>query len=260
MCLLAFAIDSHPGFPFVFVGNRDEFHARPARAAHWWEDAGDVFGGRDLEAGGAWLGVRKDGRFAVLTNFRDPDVRRSNAPSRGELVRQFLAGPMQLDEMHAWLRAEASAFSGFNIIYGWLQPERPELWYFSNAAEGEFPRPVAPGIHGLSNHLLDTPWPKVQRSTRRLDEVLQSGEIDHAATLALLDDTEAAADSDLPDTGIPAEWERLLSAPRIVSPEYGTRASSSILLDSQGVVHFHERSFDASGAVSGDSSSRFELA
>ncbi|MDX1442585.1 MAG: NRDE family protein [Gammaproteobacteria bacterium] len=258
MCLLAFAINAHPQYPFVFAGNRDEFHARETAAAHWWDEATDVFGGRDLEAGGAWLGMQRDGYFAVLTNFRDPDQKKPGAPSRGELVREFLAGPLDMNDMHEWLLRDGASYAGFNIIYGRLGSE-PQLYWYSNAGGPEQPLLLEEGIHGLSNHLLDTPWPKVQRTTQGLDNVLHNDDVEHDMLQDLLDDPRPAADAHLPDTGIPTEWERLLSAPKIISSEYGTRASTTLLLDRQGNASFVERSFDMAGREQDRREARFRV-
>ena len=257
MCLLAFAINAHADYPFVFAGNRDEFHERATAAAHWWEDAPDVFGGRDLEAGGTWLGIRRDGRFAVLTNFRDPEQRSAGAPSRGQLPRDFLANRLSDDDMHRWLREEGNRFAGFNIIYGSLAVESPQLWYFSNVFSKPEPYLLDDGIHGLSNHLLNTPWPKVRRSTGELERVLANDCIEHEQLQALLADTTPADDGELPDTGIPLEWERLLSAPRIISPRYGTRASTSLLLHRSGELSMMESGLDAAGNTENTAFARF---
>lgn len=262
MCLLAFSLDNHPRYRFVLAGNRDEFHARPTAEAHWWEDAPTVFGGRDLEAGGAWLGLRTDGRFAVLTNFRDVDLKQPDAPSRGELVREFLATDMRVSDMHEWLRSDGSGYAGFNIIYGHLasaQESTVSLWYFSNAAGDRLVHPIEPGIHGLSNHLLNTPWPKVRRTVSRMEEMVYRDTVDHPELLAMLDDPQPAEDGELPDTGIPLEWEKRLSAPKIISDRYGTRASTTLLVDRHGVASLHERSFNAEGEIQGETGARFEL-
>lgn len=240
MCLLVFALNAHEEYPFVFAGNRDERHDRPTRDAHWWEDAPQVLGGRDLAAGGAWLGVTRSGRFAVVTNYRDPAVYQPNARSRGELVHRFLREDIAPEHYLEHLRREAAEYNGFNLLFGRLDA----LWYFSN--RGGFAGAVEPGVHGLSNHLLDTPWPKVERSRKRLNRALQ-GEPEPAGLLELLDDTQAAASEDLPDTGIGRDWERQLSPPRIVAPGYGTRASTVIRLHRSGRVDFIERPFDAEG-------------
>lgn len=260
MCLLTFAIDEHADYPFIFAGNRDEFHARPTASAQWWEDAPDVFGGRDLEAGGTWLGIRRDGRFAVVTNYRDPDLKPADALSRGELVRRFLATNLSMSDMHAWLIDDAVRFAGFNLLYGQLQVNNPagNLWYFSNVLDTG-PERLQSGIHGLSNHLLDTPWPKVVRTRERLADIIRTGETGHDALLDMLDDPEPADDDDLPDTGIPLDWERRLSAPKIISDTYGTRAATTLLLDRHGRLSFRERSFDATGSAQKDIPARFEL-
>lgn len=258
MCLLAFAINEHPDYPFVFVGNRDEFHDRETAGAHWWKDAPHVFGGRDLEAGGAWLGVGREGRFAVLTNFRDPDQHKPGAPSRGELAREFLAEQMDDREMGDWLLEEGRNYAGFNILYGKLGPE-PDIAWYSNVGGLPAPQRVQPGIHGLSNHLLDTPWPKVERTTAALQRILAAGNVSHDQLQSILADRRPATDERLPETGIPLEWERLLSAPMIVSARYGTRASTSVLLDRDGNLSFRETSLDRDGKPVDVAATRFRL-
>lgn len=246
MCLLAFAWRTHPRYRFVFAGNRDEFHSRPAAQAGWWPDAPDVFGGRDLEAGGSWLGLRRDARFAVVTNFREPDRRPAGKRSRGELVTRFLAGDMSADEYLDFLHEHADDYAGFNLLFADLSDDNA-FHYFSNRDH----RPVAlgPGVHALSNHLLDTPWPKVRRLRAAFVAELDNDEPSVDALLDMLADTRPAEDDELPATGLSPEWERRLSAPKIVGPEYGTRASTVILVGSDGSMQFVERSFRANGAV-----------
>lgn len=258
MCLLAFAWQTHPHYRFVFAGNRDEFHARPARAANWWQDAPDVFGGRDLEAGGSWMGLRKDGRFAVVTNFREPDLRPAGMRTRGELVTRFLAENSSSTEYLEHLRATRADYAGYNLVFGDLLSTTNELHYFSNR-EGEA-SPLDAGVHALSNHLLNTPWPKVARLREQFAGELGKPEPAIESLLGFLGDTRPAQGHELPDTGLSPEWERLLSSPRIVSPEYGTRASTVILVERDGRMHFHERRFTAEGAVEADTEQHFEAA
>lgn len=256
MCLLAFAWNTHPRYRFVFAGNRDEFHARPAAAAEWWQDAPDVFGGRDLEAGGSWLGLRRDGRFAVVTNFREPDRRPAGVRSRGELVTRFLADSSNASAYLAELRRTGDEYAGYNLVFGDLLAPNNDLHYFSNR-EGEA-SPLAHGLHALSNHLLNTPWPKVARLRSRFTTELDKPEPAIDALLGFLGDTEPAGDNEMPATGLSPEWERLLSAPKVVSPEYGTRASTVILVEHGGRMHFHERRFTVSGGVESDTEQHFE--
>jgi len=238
MCLILLAWKAHPHYPLVVAANRDEFFARPTASADFWPEAPHVLGGRDLQAGGTWLGVTRDGRFAALTNYRDPAQVRTDAPSRGELVARFLRGAERPPEFAAWLESMAGACNGFNLIYG----DTTALHYFSNC--GERPRRLDAGIYGLSNHLLDTPWPKVAKGKSALALALQALP-DDAPLMAVLRDDSPAADEDLPRTGVSLEWERLLSAAFVRSPAYGTRSSTVLIVDANGRMRFDEVSFDA---------------
>ena len=242
MCLLVFAWKSHPDYPLVFAGNRDELHARPASAAGFWDDAPQVLGGRDLEAGGTWLGITAGGRFAVVTNYRarlDP----AKAPrSRGELTADFLHSDISVDTYLQTVAKRANKYGAFSLIVG----DRDALWYFSNRGEPE-PRAVTPGIHGLSNHLLDTPWPKVTRSVAALDQLMQQRMMNNETLFELLAERTPAAEAQLPDTGIGQERERRVSPVFVVNPVYGTRCSSVVFLHADGQARFAERRFDAAG-------------
>lgn len=236
MCLILMAWQVHPDYPLVVAANRDEFFSRRTAAADFWGDAPDVLAGRDLEAGGTWLGVTRAGRFAALTNFRDPARNKTGAPSRGELVSRFLSGRQSPLEYLAELEAVAAAHNGFNLLFGDME----SLWCFSNCGEGE--QAFAPGIYGLSNHLLDTPWPKVARGKSALKAALLALP-DEAPLFALLRDDSVAPDENLPRTGVSLEWERLLSAAFISSPSYGTRSATVLLRDASGRVRFIEQGF-----------------
>jgi uncharacterized protein with NRDE domain len=220
MCLLILAWRDQPGSRLLLLGNRDELHARPAAAADWWQDAPGVIGGRDLEAGGSWLGLRRDGRFAVVTNVREADFLRGD-----ETPERYVAG------------LGMASFAGYNLICG----DRDSVWYASNRA---VERPLGPGVYALSNATLDAPWPKVERLRARFAEARRDGE---EALFALLADRKPATDGALPDTGLGLERERLLSAPFVISPSYGTRASYLVSLDDEGRGRFVERSFDRDG-------------
>jgi len=241
MCLLVFAWQTHPDYPLIFAGNRDERHARAASSAAFWEDAPEVLAGRDLEAGGAWVGVTSAGRFAVVTNYREgldpPKAKRS----RGELVAEFLRGHMAAHDYVEQLRCRQQDYGAFSFLAG----DRRELHYVSN--RDNHPGPVAPGIHGLSNHLLDTPWPKVERSRARLGLLLEQSAVSSAALLRLLSDRQEADAAELPDTGIGAELEKRVSAPFVVNPVYGTRCSTAVRLHADGSLRFAERVFTPAG-------------
>jgi uncharacterized protein with NRDE domain len=242
MCLLIMACQYRIDYPLIIAANRDEFFERPSAALDFWEADGDILAGRDLRGGGTWMGLHRSGRLAAITNFREPQRFRPEAPSRGHLVSSYLGGRRTAAEYLAALAKNGGDYNGFNLVAG-----RPAaLHYYSN--RGPAPQPVAPGIHGLSNHLLDTPWPKVRRATEAMAKVLgRSGRPDPEALLALLGDRHRPPDGELPDTGIGLEWERLLSTAFIQSPAYGTRASSVLLVAADGATEFIERTFAPDG-------------
>ncbi|HEY1773992.1 MAG TPA: NRDE family protein [Gammaproteobacteria bacterium] len=242
MCLLAFAWKTHPDFPLVLAGNRDERHARASAAAGLWFDAPQVLAGRDLEAGGTWLGTTTGGRLAVVTNYRE-GLNPVKAPrSRGALTANFLASETSPQAYVESLRPHAGEYGAFSLICG----TGDSLWYFSN--RGGDPAPIAPGIHALSNHLLDTPWPKVQTAKARLKLLLDGGAVTTDALFRLLADrAPAPLDAPLPDTGIGAELERRVSATFVLDPVYGTRCSTLLLCDGRSGMRFAERRFDATG-------------
>jgi uncharacterized protein with NRDE domain len=239
------------------AANRDEFHARPTASAEWWPDHPEILAGRDLEAGGTWLGVTRTGRFAALTNYRDPERRREAAagaatPSRGALVTSVLESGASVAQSLGYLREVGANYNGFNLIFS--DGERLGI-YESVRGSG---RELAPGIYGLSNHLLDTPWPKVQIAKNRLQAALL-GLTDTAPLLELLRDDRPASDALLPQTGVSLEWERLLSSAFVRAPDYGTRCSTIIRIEREGRAYFDEWSWDSIGADIGRISLQFEL-
>jgi uncharacterized protein with NRDE domain len=250
MCLLVFGWRQAQGLPLVLAGNRDEFHDRPAAPAEWWDE--DTLGGRDLRAGGSWLAAQRSGRFAVVTNYREPIEEGRGPRSRGELVTNYLQGDAGPTDFARKVASHGQHYAGFNLLLG--SPE--EMIYLSNRGRG--PESLAPGIYGLSNHLLDTPWPKLERTRARFAALLQGG-APVAGLMAMLADREPAADGQLPDTGIGPDWERLLSSPFIVNPYYGTRCSTVLKIMEDREMEFIERRFDAAGRVSGESAFRFAL-
>lgn len=253
MCLILFAHRAHSDYRLVVAANRDEWFDRPTAPAGFWPDAPEVFAGRDLEAHGTWLGITRSGRFAALTNFRDPGNNRPDAPSRGTLVSTFLTSRATPIAYLQSLRADAARYNGFSLLVG----DAAGLLYFSNR-EGDV-RALSPGIYGLSNHLLDVPWPKVRIGKARLAANL-GGNVNAEDLLEILDDTYTAPDEALPSTGVTREWERQLSPLRIRAGEYGTRSSTVLLVSSDGVASFVERSFTASGERSGTVRERFRAA
>ena len=240
MCLILIANDVHRRYRLVVAANRDEFYERPTARADWWQDAPGVLAGRDLQSGGTWIGVTRSGRFAAITNFRDPGAMRDDAPSRGHLVVDALTGTDHpLICLQETLRT-GEAYDGFSLLAG----DRDGLWVHSNRS-AEPPRQVGRGVFGLSNHLFDTPWPKIVTGRRALSDalVLEGDEL-VAALLEILDRRESAADDELPDTGVGVSLERVLSPIFISSPMYGTRASYVVLFDRDGEVTFVEQTFD----------------
>lgn len=237
MCLIVVGWRVHPDYPLVVAANRDEFYARPTASAARWPDAPDILGGIDLEAGGTWLGISTTGRFAAVTNVREPG-RAKGARSRGELTRNFLLSDSPAGDYARQI--DGRHYSGFNLLVS----DGEALIYCSNR-DGE-PRALPPGIYGLSNHLLDSPWPKLVQARRRFAEALPRLP-DEAGFFDLLGDQAIVPDANLPKTGVPLEWERLLSAVFVQSESYGTRASTLVLQRADGKVMVHERSFGANG-------------
>ena len=254
MCLILLAWHAHPEYPLVFAGNRDETYERPSAAADFWNDSPGIFGGRDLEKGGTWLGLTRAGRFAAVTNYRDGPARKPAPRSRGELTAGFLRGP---DQPHAYLSEvapRATSYGGFSLLVG----DRKRLSSISNRGTGIVDLPA--GVHGLSNHLLNTPWPKVARGKQRVTALLGAGEAELIkGLLDALADRTAASDADLPDTGVGTGRERELSAAFIAGERYGTRASTVLLVSRDNEVVFIERRFGALGSTLGESTRRFAL-
>lgn len=236
MCVIFFAYRQHAEYPLVLLANRDEFYARPTEAANYWNDFPEIFAGRDLVHGGTWLGVTKPGRFAAVTNFRDPFAP-TGTISRGNLVGDFLKSTDSVEEYLGKIRASAADFSGFNLLVGEINAKNQTLGYYSNRAEEI--KILAPGIYGLSNHLLDTPWRKVEKGKAELLKLIQNTEKEKF--FEILSDRSLAEDAELPDTGIGYEREKLLSAIFIETPVYGTRSSSVVLVDKNYEISLEER-------------------
>jgi uncharacterized protein with NRDE domain len=252
MCLLVLAWKAHPRYRLILAGNRDEFHDRPTAPLGWWQDDPRILAGRDLRAGGTWLGVARSGRFGIVTNFRDLQAPVEGAPSRGLLVPRFLTGATSPKEFLDDLRGAAPRYSGFNLLVGGSRA----LYYYSNRGDAN-PKVLPAGIHAISNHLLDTPWPKVRRTRELFAPLLKQPDVTAEDLFAMLANRETAPDNELPDTGLPTDWERLVSAPFIVHERYGTRCSSVLLVERTGRTILQERRFDAAGVQTG--TSRFEF-
>src|SRR3984885_13162858 len=251
MCLVLVVWKVHPLYPCVVAANRDEFHARPTAAADWWPDHPHILAGRDLQAGGTWLGLTRAGRFAALTNYRDPEQRRTDAPSRGALVAALLDSRASVAESLGHLQRVGANYNGFNVIFS--DGERLGI-YESVRGSG---RELGPGIYGLSNHLLDTQWPNAQKAKSRLEAAL-SDMSDTAPLLAFWRDDRPAPDAQLPQTGVGLEWERLLSSAFVRAPDYGTRCSTIIRIESRGRAYFDEWSWSPGGSDIGRVSMQFE--
>ena len=239
MCLILFAINQHKDYPLVVIANRDEFYARPTRSAHWWDDAPQIFAGRDMQAQGTWMGVDRRGRFAAVTNVREPGMNQDAPCSRGDLPKHFLQGNLGAE---AYLQGLAiDQYAGFNLLVA----DHSGCWFLSNRDTAI--RKIPAGIHGVSNGYFDEPWPKLETGKRALQKCLQAS-VDVESLFSILLDKDQAKDDVLPDTGVPREFERLLSSRFIHSNEYGTRASS-VLLKTSDSLSFSERNFDHSGAI-----------
>jgi len=235
----------------VVAANRDEYHARPSAPLGHWSDLPGVIGGRDLQASGTWLAVDSQCRFGIVTNFREFGRRRRSAPSRGGLIPAYLGGAAEPRDYLRALETDAPGYAGFNLLLS----DRESLWYASNRAD-EFARALPPGIYGLSNEFLDTPWPKVLRVRSRLEGLLQNPQSADRPQLvsglfALLADREPAPDDALPPSELSPEWARKLSAPFVLDPGYGTRCTTVVTLDQQGELVIAERRFAANGTASG---------
>lgn len=239
MCLLVFANNVHPNYKLIFAANRDEFYNRPSDQVDYWSEFPDLLAGRDLQAGGTWLGITKQGRFAAITNFRDLKNFRNDAPTRGNLTLDFLVNDISPLDYYNSLKETLNQFNGFNLIIGTVN----ELFYFSNKTGGL--KKLESGVHGISNAILDTPWPKVEKSKRNLKNLIEQGDIHPWEILNLLDDTSLAKDEELPDTGVGLELERMLSPVFIKSENYGTRSSTIITVDKSDNVRLVEKAYFA---------------
>ena len=237
MCLILFGFKVSRQYPFILAANRDEFYARPTARMHFWQNNPAILAGKDLEQGGTWLGVHKDGTFAALTNYRDPACIKPDAPSRGEIIIDFLESQKQAVTHFNDLKKKAGSYNGFNLLFG----TRDDIFWYSNLKNKI--EKISPGIHGLSNRFLDTPWPKVESGKKALKKILGAS-ITPQALFSILADQSAPDDSLLPHTGVELEWERILSPLFIRSDIYGTRSSTVILMDQNGGIDVTERTYD----------------
>lgn len=252
MCLLVFSYKEHPVYDLVVAANRDESYERPTRPAQFWDDQPRILAGKDLKAGGTWMGISRDGTFSALTNFRDPAIQKENAPSRGHLALEYLMKREKPAEYLHKVDEKADQYSGFNLIVG----DSNQMCYYSNQQKEI--RLLEPGLYGLSNHLIDTPWPKILSAKKALSEAIQDKSISEEDLFHLLKDEREALDENLPDTGIGRELEKKVSPVFIKGDYYGTRSSTILLINKMGEVTFEERRFKQ-GTQEIDEVSRFEF-
>ena len=245
MCILFFAIKQHPKYPVIICANRDEFHQRPTQAMHWWSKKDDneaILAGKDLQAGGTWLGLTEQGRFSALTNFRQPQLIDDNKQSRGELVLQALT--KQNVDMTKQLQKSASDYNGFNLVFGSLR----ELTCFDSVSGKQ--QKLTSGFHSLCNGALDDIWPKMALGQAQLAKTISNppeDTVDINELFSLMQNSQQARIEKLPKTGIPIDFEQLLSSIFIVSPTYGTRTTNIITLDNNGLICIYDRSYDEKG-------------
>ncbi|MGV8059272.1 MAG: NRDE family protein [Smithellaceae bacterium] len=238
MCLILFAYKIHPTYPLIVAANRDEFYDRRSSPVEFWEDAPQILAGRDLKAGGTWLGITREGKFAAITNYRDPVAFKTRAPSRGKLIKNFLRGSSSAADYVNKISKQAGLYNGFNLICA----DKADLFVYSNRADMQ---KLTAGIYSLSNRFLDTPWPKMVRGKKALAAAMtERGPALEAALFTILANRKIAPDNKLPSTGVGVEWERLLSSIFIESPSYGTRSSTVLLIGKNRWVKFVEKVFD----------------
>lgn len=253
MCIIFLAWQRHPEYPLVVAANRDEYYARPTAAAGFWEEAPQLLAGRDLQGGGTWLGITRAGRFAALTNYRRGDGKYAGAPTRGRLVSDYLLSDTPPDAYLRFLTERAGEYNGFNLLVG----DTESLHWFST--HGGEPRALDSGVYGVSNDLLDTPWPKVARGKRGFESLVGTPDMDVSAMFDLLTDRKIAVDEHLPDTGIGLARERVLSPIFVVSDDYGTRSSTVLLVRRDGRVAFHERTHSPGSDAEGTLTYEFRI-
>ncbi|MDR9416909.1 MAG: NRDE family protein [Gracilimonas sp.] len=254
MCLITFAYKTHPKFKLILAGNRDEFYARPTRKAKFWTEEGhpELLAGKDLQGGGTWLGVHKDGRWGALTNYRDFSLKKDNPPTRGELVLDYLKSSFSAPDYLESIKPKAKQYNGFNLLLG----DKNGLYHFLNQ-EREI-NTVKPGIHGLSNASLDTPWKKLTLANAELSNVISKDEFEKEELFKLLINEKKALEKDLPSTGLSQEMEKAVSSIFIKTQDYGSRCSTILLIQKDGTIDFTERRFKA-GTSSMDGEQHFQF-
>ncbi|QTA91151.1 NRDE family protein [Desulfonema magnum] len=237
MCLIFFSYNQHTDYRLILAANRDEYYERPTQALDFWDDTPHILAGRDLRGNGTWMGITRTGRWAAITNFRDPASLKADAPSRGMLVSNFLIGEASPEAYLEHISSIGHRYNGFNLLVG----DASTLCYYSNRGNGI--QKMNPGLYGLSNHLIDTPWPKVKKGKADLEIPLARKEIDFKDIFQILENKDHPPDETLPDTGVGLTWERILSPLFVTSDIYGTRSSSVLLMEKTGKISFWERTF-----------------
>ncbi len=253
MCLLLISYNTHPEYPLIIAANRDEFYKRQTENAHFWNEHPDLLAGKDLEAGGTWLGITKRGRFSAITNYRDMKSIKSNAPTRGKLVTDFLLSELSPLKYGHTLFDKAETYNGYNLLFS----DSESFYYFSNQTKEL--KQLSAGNYGLSNHLLDTPWPKVVKSKKAFANSTSSAKISTDDLFDILSDDRVAEDNQLPETGLDLELERAVSPIFIKSDRYGTRSSTVLLINISNEVLFIERSLDTKTDLWNESRFEFKL-
>jgi uncharacterized protein with NRDE domain len=252
MCLILFALQQHEDYPLVVIANRDEYYARPTQAAQWWPDMPDIFAGRDLEAQGTWMGVNKNGRFAAVTNVREPGNVSPARLSRGNLTRDYLASNDPAETFLESVESTAGDYAGFNLIVG----DSSGLFFYSNRHPGI--RCILPGIYGVSNGLFDEAWPKLVSGKQALAASLKTS-LENNVLMQILTDNNTAEDEHLPETGVPLNIERMLSSRFIRSNDYGTRACGIVKFTSQKQIIFVEHNYNHSGITDDSITEEFQV-
>jgi uncharacterized protein with NRDE domain len=252
MCLCVFALHQHPKYKLALVFNRDEFLMRPTKEAHYWNDHPYILAGRDMQEGGTWLGITKTGKIAFLTNYRDLRGLKEHAPTRGNLTLNFLSGE-ESGKSYLEHLEHPEDYNGFNLMVG----NQDQLFWYSNKGEGIVP--IKKGLYGISNHLLDSPWDKVLRKKQEFKMLLKNDDLKDDDLFSMMYDTAEANEENLPDTGVPPELEKKLSAGFIILPDYGTISTTVILIDYYNLVRFREKRFSQGGELLHDAKFVFRL-
>ncbi|MDJ0576031.1 MAG: NRDE family protein [Xenococcaceae cyanobacterium MO_234.B1] len=244
MCLTILSYQQNPDFPVILISNRDEYYNRPTKTCHFWDDYPNILGGRDLEFGGSWLAVNRDGSLALVTNYREPHL--PNSPSylsRGLIVKDFLLSS-EPEKFLKELKSNSDKYQGFNLIVSW----ELKLFYFSSISHCLIQ--LQAGLYGLSNHLLDTPWPKLKRAKEKFQALLSQKKtpLRPEPIIELMNDSRRFPDDELPETGIGLELERFLSPIFLVGEQYGTRCTSLLQISRSGRIDFYEQNYDSNGS------------